>query len=169
MVAIDFHSIFFSPYSVAYQQLEVMMTEFDFWVNYHFKTVISVLTFTSRSTPWDFTEKQKRSVSKVSTAIQKKNICEIKKIFWLNNLLKHNNNLWNRWWSQSVLCGMIEGHDGQRVMGKYGQDAGVTPLLFFRRNSRDSGIFNDPQRVRTSGLTSSSKGCQTSVQFQLRF
>ncbi len=27
--------------------------------------------------------------------------------------------------------GWLGGHDGQRPMGKFGQDAGVTPLLFF--------------------------------------
>ncbi len=36
--------------------------------------------------------------------------------------------------------GWLGGHDGQRPMGKYGQDAGVTPLLFFEGHP---GIFND--------------------------
>ncbi len=36
--------------------------------------------------------------------------------------------------------GLLEGHDGQRPMGEFGQDAGVTPLLFFEGHPR---IFND--------------------------
>ncbi len=36
--------------------------------------------------------------------------------------------------------GLLGGHDGQRPMGKFGQDAGVTPLLFFEGHP---GIFND--------------------------
>ncbi len=36
--------------------------------------------------------------------------------------------------------GWLGGHDGQRPMGEFGQDAGVTPLLFFEGHS---GIFND--------------------------
>ncbi len=36
--------------------------------------------------------------------------------------------------------GWLGGHDGQRPMGKFGQDAGVTPLLFFKGHP---GIFND--------------------------
>ncbi len=36
--------------------------------------------------------------------------------------------------------GCVRGHDGQRPIGKFGQDAGVTPLLFFEGQN---GIFND--------------------------
>ncbi len=36
--------------------------------------------------------------------------------------------------------GWLGGHDGQRPMGKFGQNAGVTPLLFFEEHP---GIFND--------------------------
>ncbi len=36
--------------------------------------------------------------------------------------------------------GWLEGHNGQRPMGEFGQDAGVTPLLFFEGHP---GIFND--------------------------
>ncbi len=36
--------------------------------------------------------------------------------------------------------GLLGGHDGQKAMGKFGQDAGVTPLLFFEGHP---GIFND--------------------------
>ncbi len=41
------------------------------------------------------------------------------------------------WWRGDRLMkpisvwGWLGGHDGQRPMGKYGQNAGVTPLLFF--------------------------------------
>ncbi len=28
------------------------------------------------------------------------------------------------------VLGILRGHDGQRPMGKFGQDAGITPLLF---------------------------------------
>ncbi len=46
------------------------------------------------------------------------------------------------------------GHVGQRPMGKFfGQDAGVTSLLFFKGHP---GIFND-HRVMDLGLTSHSK------------
>ncbi len=36
--------------------------------------------------------------------------------------------------------GLLGGHDGQRPVGKFGHDSGVTPLLFFEGHS---GIFND--------------------------
>ncbi len=36
--------------------------------------------------------------------------------------------------------GLLEGRDGQRPMGEFGQDARVTPLLFFEGHP---GIFND--------------------------
>ncbi len=36
--------------------------------------------------------------------------------------------------------GWLRGHDNQRPAGEFGQDAGVTPLLFFERHP---GIFND--------------------------
>ncbi len=36
--------------------------------------------------------------------------------------------------------GLFGGHDGQRLMGEFGQDAGVTPLLSFEWHP---GIFND--------------------------
>ncbi len=36
--------------------------------------------------------------------------------------------------------GLLGGHDGQRTMGKFVQDAKVAPLLFFERHP---GIFND--------------------------
>ncbi len=36
--------------------------------------------------------------------------------------------------------GWLGGRDGQRPMGEFGQDAGVTPLLFFEGHP---GIFND--------------------------
>ncbi len=50
------------------------------------------------------------------------------------------------WWrGDSVIkpisvWGWLGGHDGQRPIGKFGQDAGVTPLLFFEGHP---GIFND--------------------------
>ncbi len=50
--------------------------------------------------------------------------------------------------------GWLGGHDGQRPMGKFGQDAGVTPLLFFEGHP---GIFNDqresgpPFNVKSEG------------------
>ncbi len=42
--------------------------------------------------------------------------------------------------------GWLRGHDGQRPMGKFGQDARVTPCSF----SKDILDFLWPQRVRTS-------------------
>ncbi len=35
---------------------------------------------------------------------------------------------------------LFGGHDGQRPMGRFDQDDGVTPLLFFEGHP---GIFND--------------------------
>ncbi len=35
---------------------------------------------------------------------------------------------------------LLGGHDGQKPMGKFGQDAGVTPLLYFKGHP---GILND--------------------------
>ncbi len=41
--------------------------------------------------------------------------------------------------------GGLGGHDGQRSMGKFGQDARVTPLHFFKGHP---GIFNDHRESR---------------------
>ncbi len=43
--------------------------------------------------------------------------------------------------------GMITlvGHDGQRPVGEFGQDAGVTPIIFFKGHP---GIFNDHRESR---------------------
>ncbi len=49
------------------------------------------------------------------------------------------------WWRDRVMKPIsvwlwLGSHNGQRPMGKFGQDAGVTPLLFFKGHP---GIFND--------------------------
>ncbi len=50
------------------------------------------------------------------------------------------------WWRRErvmkpiIVWGLLGDHDGQRSMGKFGQDAGVKPLLFFKWHP---GIFND--------------------------
>ncbi len=49
--------------------------------------------------------------------------------------------------------GWLGGHDGQRPVGEFGQDAGVTLLLFFEGHP---GIFND-HRESWLGLTSHPK------------
>ncbi len=49
---------------------------------------------------------------------------------------------------------LLGGHYGQRPMGKFGQDAGVTPLLFFDGHP---GIFND-HRESGPQFTVSSEG-----------
>ncbi len=62
--------------------------------------------------------------------------------------------------------GLLGGHDGQRPMGKFGQDAGVTPLLF----SKDMpGIFNDHRVSRPWFNVSSKRWCflQYSVPFTI--
>ncbi len=64
------------------------------------------------------------------------------------------------WWrGDSVMKpisvrGWLSGHDGQRTMGKFGQDARVTPLLFFEGHP---GIFND-HRESGSCFNLSSEG-----------
>ncbi len=45
------------------------------------------------------------------------------------------------------IWGLLGGHDGQRPMEKFGQDAGVTPLSFFERHP---GIFNDHRESGSS-------------------
>ncbi len=47
-------------------------------------------------------------------------------------------------------------HDGQRPMGKFGQDAGVTPLLFFEGHP---GIFNDHRESGPRFNISSERRC----------
>ncbi len=50
------------------------------------------------------------------------------------------------WWREERVMkligvwGWLRGHDGQRPVGKFGQDTGVTPVLFFKGHP---GIFND--------------------------
>ncbi len=55
---------------------------------------------------------------------------------------------------QISVWGQLGGHDGQRPMGKFGQDAEVTPLLFFEGHP---GIFND-HRESGPRFNVSSKG-----------
>ncbi len=79
--------------------------------------------------------------------------------------MKHNNNLWNS--DETNQCmGWLGGHDGQRVMGKYGQDAGVTPLLFFEGHPGILGFLMTTES-QDLGLTSHPKDVKF-VQFQLR-
>ncbi len=50
--------------------------------------------------------------------------------------------------------GWLGGHDGQRSVGKFSQDDGVTPLLFFEVHL---GILYWPQSIWVLGLTSHPK------------
>ncbi len=50
--------------------------------------------------------------------------------------------------------GLFGGHDGQRPVGEFGQDAGETPLVFFEGNP---GIFNN-HRESGPRLNVSSEG-----------
>ncbi len=56
--------------------------------------------------------------------------------------------------------GWLGGHDGQRPMGKFGQDAGVTPLLFFEGHP---GIFNDHRESGPRFNVSSERRCLLTV------
>ncbi len=62
------------------------------------------------------------------------------------------------WWrgdgdEPNQCMGIIRRHDGQRPMGQFGQDAGVTPLLFFEGHSgilmttesQDLGLTSHPK------------------------
>ncbi len=63
------------------------------------------------------------------------------------------------WWRgdkvMKPICvwGLVGGHDGQRPMGDFGQDAGVTPLLFSKdilgflmtTESHDHGLMSHPK------------------------
>ncbi len=55
-----------------------------------------------------------------------------------------------------TVWGWLGGHDGQRPMGIFGQDAGVTPLLFFEGHS---GIFNDHREAGPWFIVSSERRC----------
>ncbi len=65
------------------------------------------------------------------------------------------------WWRGDRLMkpisvwGLLGGHDGQMPMGKFGQDDGFTPLLFFEEHP---GIFND-HRESGPRFNVSSEGC----------
>ncbi len=56
------------------------------------------------------------------------------------------------------VCGLLGGHDGQRSMRKFGQDAGVTPLLFSKdilgflmtTVSQDIGLTSHPKELWAS-------------------
>ncbi len=61
--------------------------------------------------------------------------------------------------------GWLGGHDGQRPMGKFGQDAGVTPLLFFEGHtmgflmtteSQDLGLTSHPKDGAFDSIVSTS-------------
>ncbi len=52
--------------------------------------------------------------------------------------------------------GLLGGHDGQRPMGTFGLDAGVTPLLFFEGHP---GIFNDHRESGPRFNVSSERWC----------
>ncbi len=68
----------------------------------------------------------------------------------------HTPAYWLRGESDEVnqCMGWLGGHDGQSPKGKFGQDAGVTPLLFF---DGLPGIFNDHRESepRFNGLEES--------------
>ncbi len=52
--------------------------------------------------------------------------------------------------------GWLGGHDGQRPVGEFGQDAGVTPLLFFEGHP---GICNDHRESGPRFNVSSERRC----------
>ncbi len=52
--------------------------------------------------------------------------------------------------------GIIRRHDGQRPMGEFGQNAGITPLLFFEGHP---GIFNDHRESGPRFKVSSERRC----------
>ncbi len=52
--------------------------------------------------------------------------------------------------------GWLGGHNGQRPMGEFGQDAGVTPLLFFEGHP---GILNDHRESGPRFNISSERQC----------
>ncbi len=56
--------------------------------------------------------------------------------------------------------GWLGGHDGQRPMGKFDQDAGVTPLQFFEGHP---GIFNDHRESGSRFNVSSEGRCLLTV------
>ncbi len=57
------------------------------------------------------------------------------------------------------IWGWLGGHDGQRPMGKFGQDTEVTPLLF----RRHPGIFNDHRESGPRFNVSSEGRCLLTV------
>ncbi len=61
---------------------------------------------------------------------------------------------------QISVWGWLGGHDGQRSMGEFGQDTGVTPLLFSKDNP---GIFNDHRESGPRFNVSSERRCLLTV------
>ncbi len=56
--------------------------------------------------------------------------------------------------------GWLGGHDGQRPVGEFGLDAGITPLLFFKGHP---GIFNDHRESGPRFNISSERWCFLTV------
>ncbi len=56
--------------------------------------------------------------------------------------------------------GWLGGHDGQRTVGEFGQDTGVTSLLFFEGHP---GIFNDHRESGPRFNVSSERRCSDSI------
>ncbi len=71
------------------------------------------------------------------------------------------------WWRGNRLMkpisvwGWLGGHDGQRPMRQFGQDAGVSPLLFFEGHP---GIFNDHRESGPQFNVSSEGQCLLTVE-----
>ncbi len=66
--------------------------------------------------------------------------------------IHHTPAYWRRQSDEANQCmGWLGGHDGQRPMGKFGQDAEVTPPLFFEGHP---GIFLMTTESQDLGLTS---------------
>ncbi len=79
-----------------------------------------------------------------TTAIVRQNALHTPAYWWRGDRVMKPISVW----------GWLGGHDGQRPMGKFGQDAGVTPLLFF---SKDILGFLMTSESQDLGLTSHSK------------
>ncbi len=77
-------------------------------------------------------------------------------------LLQNTHHTPSYWWRGDRVIkpisvwGWLGGHDGQRPMGKFVQDAGVTPLLFFKEHL---GIFNDHRESGPRFNISSERQC----------
>ncbi len=80
-----------------------------------------------------------------TTAILRQNVHHTPAYWWRGDRVRKPISVW----------GWLEGHDGQRPVGKFGQDAGVMLGILMTTGSQDLGLMSHPKDGTTKPVISS--------------